>query len=465
MGLIDRIEPVEPPPSKTLKAFLAEFLTKNCEGKKPATLIVWGQVIKCLNEYMPEGIALNAVTAGHAIGFANHLKAQKLAQSTIYKRVGFARQFFGFAVNWELIEKNPFDAKEIKAKVRKPSSKTKSNVEVPLATINTVLAACDPIWKGIIGLSRFGGLRCPSEVLTLKWGNVDFETSRMTFVAPKNEGHDDEGIRTCPLFTELRPILQNLYDLATVEGVRPDPATFVIAKPGYRAAANTERGWANANLRTQFLKILARAQVEPWKRIFHSMRASRQTELEAHYPLHVVCRWLGNTEEVARESYLLTSEQHFDAATGNVKSNAVEEESNAKATQIATSYPSAPASVLPQIVRENVDETPFPLDNSQFNQWRRGELNPYQFSRDSKDTSSRGTNPTRADSLPKIEAGEAVAIADGHSLENVSRLIALCRHAVESLIDATPREDAYTLETLSPVLCDLRAAQSAIAGL
>jgi len=376
VGLVDRLEPVEAPQSQTLEAFLKLFLEKNSQGKKPATLIVWGQAIDGLNDYMPAGIALSAVTAGHAIGFANHLKARRLAQSTIYKRVGFARQFFGFAVNWELIEKNPFDAKEIKAKVRKPSSKSKSNVEVPAATINSVLAICDPIWRGIIGLSRFGGLRCPSEVLTLKWGNVDFETGRMTFVAPKNEGHPDEGIRVCPLFEELRPILQTLLDIATVDGVRPAPEAFVIDKPGYRAAANTTRGWANANLRTQFLKILQRAEVTPWKRIFHSMRASRQTKLEARFPLHVVCRWLGNTEEVARESYLLTSEAHFNDATGNAKSNAVESENNANATQKATSYPSAPASVDSQNVRENVDESAFSLDNSQFNQWRRGELNP-----------------------------------------------------------------------------------------
>ncbi len=86
----------------------------------------------------------------------------------------------------------------------------------------------------------------------------------------------------------------------------------------------------------------------------------------------------------------------------------------------------------------------------------------YQFSRDSKDSSRRGTNPTRAVRLPKIEAGEAVAVADGHSLQDVARLIELCRQAVESLIGSTPRTDAYTLETLSPVLGDLRAAQSAI---
>jgi len=74
-------------------------------------------------------------------------------------------------------------------------------------------------------------------------------------------------------------------------------------------------GWANANLRTQLLKIMRRAGVAPWARLFHSMRASRQTELERDYPLHVVCSWLGNTEAVAKKSYLLVTDADFQKAT------------------------------------------------------------------------------------------------------------------------------------------------------
>ncbi len=44
------------------------------------------------------------------------------------------------------------------------------------------------------------------------------------------------------------------------------------------------------------------------------MRASRQTELESQFPLHVVCSWLGNSESVAKDSYLLVTDSHFQAA-------------------------------------------------------------------------------------------------------------------------------------------------------
>jgi hypothetical protein len=44
------------------------------------------------------------------------------------------------------------------------------------------------------------------------------------------------------------------------------------------------------------------------------MRATRQTELERSFPLHVVCSWLGNTESIAKKSYLLVTERDFQKA-------------------------------------------------------------------------------------------------------------------------------------------------------
>ena len=77
------------------------------------------------------------------------------------------------------------------------------------------------------------------------------------------------------------------------------------------------------------------------------------------------------------------------------------------------------------------------------------------------------TNGARAALLPNIQAvsicdWETGARSDGHHLQKITRLMELCNQAVATLIDATPREDAYTLETLGPILSDLRTAQSAI---
>jgi hypothetical protein len=49
------------------------------------------------------------------------------------------------------------------------------------------------------------------------------------------------------------------------------------------------------------------------------MRASRQTELQREFPLHVVCSWLGNSPRIAQQSYLLVTEDDFAEASGVAK--------------------------------------------------------------------------------------------------------------------------------------------------
>jgi ParB-like chromosome segregation protein Spo0J len=61
-------------------------------------------------------------------------------------------------------------------------------------------------------------------------------------------------------------------------------------------------------------RILAKAGIDPWKRIFHNLRASRQTELAAMYPIAAVCRWLGNSVKVADDHYLMGLEKDFEQA-------------------------------------------------------------------------------------------------------------------------------------------------------
>lgn len=307
VGLVDQIEGNKA--QITVTDFLTDFVERNKLGKKPATLVVWGQVVKMLNEYLPAGIMLQDVTAGHAKHFVTQLRARGLAPATVAKRVGFAKQFFQDAVDWERIDRNPF------AKVKVATSSQKSNVEVSRQTIASVLGKCDVTWAAIVALARFGGLRTPSETLSIKWGDVDWELGRLAVPEPKVEHHEGRGIRSVPFFPELREHLEQLFEHQhDKHGKYPSPDSYVIDKPNYRRAAMGPGGWANANLRTQFLKILRRAGVAPWERLFHSMRASRQTELERTFPRHVVCAWMGNTAAVAERSYLLVTDEDYRLA-------------------------------------------------------------------------------------------------------------------------------------------------------
>ena len=142
-----------------------------------------------------------------------------------------------------------------------------------------LLAACPNIdWRVIVGLCRFGGLRCPSEVLTLEWADVDWEHGRFRVHSPKTEHHPGKASRVIPLFPELRAILEEAWEAA------PEGAVYVVGNDAYRKAADTPGGWRNCNLRTQFGRILKRAGLEPWPRLFHALRASRETELGGRVP-------------------------------------------------------------------------------------------------------------------------------------------------------------------------------------
>ena len=73
-----------------------------------------------------------------------------------------------------------------------------------------------------------------------------------------------------PLFPELRPYLEEAWELAA---------------PG---AAHVITRWRDSekNLRTGLLRILRRAGLKPWPRLYQNLRSSRETELAE--TIHVV---------------------------------------------------------------------------------------------------------------------------------------------------------------------------------
>ena len=113
----------------------------------------------------------------------------------------------------------------------------------------------------------------PSEILALRWGDVDWERGRMRVSSPKTEHHPGGGSRIVPLFPELRPCLEAVFDAA-------EPGTeYVITD--YR-----ER---NINLRSRLLDIIWAAGLKEWPKLFQNMRSSRETELADQFPTHVAC--------------------------------------------------------------------------------------------------------------------------------------------------------------------------------
>jgi hypothetical protein len=84
------------------------------------------------------------------------------------------------------------------------------------------------------------------------------------------------------MFPELHEPLLRAAE-AALEG-----SVYVIDER-FRKSAMGVQGWRNCNLRTTFEKIIVRAGLTPWPRLFHNLRSSRHTELQEQFPTHVVC--------------------------------------------------------------------------------------------------------------------------------------------------------------------------------
>ena len=192
----------------------------------------------------------------------------------------------------------------------------------------------------MFALCRYGGLRCPSEPLGLKWQDIDWARGRFTVHSPKTEHHAGGESRLVPLFPELLPCLREVFEQA-------EPgAEYVISKWRYRGAGT--------NLRTGLLRIMAKAGVKPWPKLFQNLRATRETELAEVWPMHVVCAWIGNSQAVAMEHYLQVTDDDYRRAAG-------------KPAQKAAQYPAGPA--LPEQKREHADvqKTPdLPQDSESY---------------------------------------------------------------------------------------------------
>jgi len=216
VGLVHKRE------SATLGAFLDGYIESRVDVK-PHTTLVYNQVRGNLVEYFGADRPLREITPGDADGWRLYLIGEKkLAEATIRRRSGVAKQFFRVAVRRKLVNENPF--LDLPSVMR---ANTKRAHFVTVKEANAIIDACPNVqWRCLFALARWGGLRCPSETLEMRWEDVDWGRNRMTVRSKKTEHHEGGESRTVPIFSELRP-----YLLAAFEAAEPGSERIVDQYP------------------------------------------------------------------------------------------------------------------------------------------------------------------------------------------------------------------------------------------
>ncbi|MBX3405064.1 MAG: site-specific integrase [Phycisphaeraceae bacterium] len=328
-GRLERVGLVDPriaAAAVTLGALLERF--EDAAMVKAGTKAAYRQATGSLRDHFGEARALATITPTDADAWRKAMAEanlapkgepeRRLSAATVAKRVHIAKAIFRRAIKWGLLKASPFA--ELRAGSQANPDRT---VYVPRESIARVLEACpDDQWRAIIALVRFAGLRCPSEVSLLRWGDVNWERGRLTVRSPKTAGHDGHAVRMVPIAPELRPILDRLFHDA------PDGAEWVV--PRLRDTGT--------NLRTTFEKIIERAGLVAWPRLFHNLRASCAMDWCERFPGHVVASWLGHSPLVAARHYMATRDHHFELAVGNGEGGA---QSDARVAQNEAQHDSA----------------------------------------------------------------------------------------------------------------------------
>ncbi len=260
---------------------------------------------------------IDSITQGDADDFAKWLTANARARprrgagnglrgATALKRLERVRAFFRDAQRRRLIDANPFVG------VKRPKTHDADRqAYVPTDVVERLIDATPNLeWKLLLAMARYLGVRVPSEPLSLTWDCVDWEQNRLRIPSPKTEVHG-KPYRVVPIVPPVCPYLE-----AAFESAQPGQEYVFHNLRKRESTRAAERGWWNAvNLRQHLLRLIARTGEQPWPRLWHTLRASCQTDLKARFPIHVVSAWLGNTPSIALRHYLRVTPDDFARAS------------------------------------------------------------------------------------------------------------------------------------------------------
>ncbi|MCA9063645.1 MAG: phage integrase SAM-like domain-containing protein [Planctomycetaceae bacterium] len=283
-GLLSEADSVAP--TMMLSEYLTDWFSHRSDAKD-STVVTWKNAERNLTDYFGSEKPLADITPEDGENFERWLSGdQKLSRATTRKRIQIAKQMLQSAKKARLIPENPF----ADMKTGSIRNKTRQHFVSVADTIRLLDACSSTEWRVAVALARFGALRMPSEIRELKWEDINWEHRSFLVFCPKLEHHEDKSQRVVPLFPEIE---RELLDLREIQG---DESIYVL--PSIRHTTNTH---------PTLLRIVKRAGLKPWPRLWQNLRASRATELEAAFGGAKAATVCGHAEKVAQDHYWMTT--------------------------------------------------------------------------------------------------------------------------------------------------------------
>lgn len=272
----------KPRSSANVKEFFAEQLAKlKCSVR---TRDIYQRAHNKFFEFLDgNNPVLRDVTPEMAHDFhSSHLEG--MADSYRAKTAKIIREFFGKALQFEMIDRNPFSGFEITEKANRDR-----HVFITRDAVLTMMeSVSDTRWRCIIGLAGLCGLRTRSEVAELRWEHIELESN--TFTVPKCKTAE----RVVPIFGDFREVLEDYHSLVTDGDPLDNPTGLMFPK----CPSQTQ-------LTNRLNRTAKKAGLTPWPKPWMNLRSSVETQLlREGFDLETVSRWLGNSPDVARKHYL-----------------------------------------------------------------------------------------------------------------------------------------------------------------
>ena len=286
---------LDPPSCKTIRELWDRFLSEPSD-RKDSTLTTYVTCRKRFFAFFNTDTDPCQITKKDGEEWKLFLVKHGYAEASVAGSIQRANSVLNWAVEQEIIPSNPFRG------IRRGSfSNPGRQFYVPMEWYEKLLDACpDQCWRTLLALCRIGGLRNPSETLLLTWQDVNFTDRSVLVHSPKTEHHPGKATQLIPMFPRLR------QELERQRKVSPQSSFYVIDK--WRDTAS--------NMRTHFQRIIFRAGLPEWPRLFQNLRESRANELWSDYPEHVAEIWMGHSKPIATRHYLQVTEAQFQKALG-----------------------------------------------------------------------------------------------------------------------------------------------------